>query len=412
MKAAIAARGRALIIGGSLGGLLTGNILHRTGWDVHVYERASEPLIGRGAGLVTHPELFEALARGGVVVDETIGVDVQGRVALDRQGKVIGERPLRQILTAWSRLYRLLTDAFPAERHHPGFALDRVEQTSSCVTAVFAHGERVSGDLLVGADGIRSTVRAQFLPEAAPVYAGYVAWRGLAEEQVLSPATHAAVFEKFAFCLPPGEQALGYPVAGAQDDTRPGRRRFNLVWYRPAEEATELRRLCTDASGRVHEFSIPPPLIRPEIIAELREAAGGLLAPQFAEMLHKTAQLFFQPIFDVESTHIAFGRVALLGDAAFVARPHVGMGVTKAGSDALALADALERSNGDVIEALAHYERERVAAGAVVVAHARRLGAYMQAQLRSEEERAMAERYRTPEAVMRETAVSPFAARL
>jgi len=131
--------------------------------------------------------------------------------------------------------------------------------------------------------------------------------------------------------------------------------------------------------------------------------ANALLAPQFAEVVHLQPQPFFQPIYDVESPQLAFGRTALVGDAAFVARPHVGMGVTKAGGDARAIADVL-RQVDDVPAALREYETARLRFGAAVISRARHLGAYMQAQIKTPEERAMAERYRTPEAVMRETA--------
>ena len=87
------------------------------------------------------------------------------------------------------------------------------------------------------------------------------------------------------FCLPPGEQCLGYPVAGPDNDLRPGHRRYNVVWYRPADEKAELQRLLTDDSGTTHTISIPPPLIRGEGIAHMRAAAERLLAPQFREIV-------------------------------------------------------------------------------------------------------------------------------
>ena len=254
------------------------------------------------------------------------------------------------------------------------------------------------------ADGLRSAVRSQYFPAAQPAYVGYIAWRGLVEESELSAATRGAIFDTVAFCLPPQEQMLGYPVAGANDSMAPGQRRFNFVWYRPADEAA-LAALLTDGQGRHHDGGIAPPLIRPAVLAEMRSAAERVLAPQFAEVIAKTAQPFFQPIFDLSSPRLVFGRTALLGDAAFVARPHCGMGVTKAAGDALALVHALA-AEADVGTALRTYEAERLEFGRAVVGHARHLGAYMQAQLRTPEERAAAERYRTPEAVMRETASS------
>jgi 2-polyprenyl-6-methoxyphenol hydroxylase-like FAD-dependent oxidoreductase len=396
---------RVIVIGGSLGGLLAANLLHRTGWEVDVYERVGDELIDRGAGLVTHPELFDVMARGGIAFDRTIGVEVETRVTLASDGTRIGEHPLRQVFSGWSRLFHTYKAAFPAERYHTGKSLVGLEQDAAGVTAIFADGQRERAALLVGADGFRSTVRQFVLPEVQPTYAGYVAWRGLIEERLLSPATHAAVFEHMAFCLPPREQMLGYPVAGASDSTEPGHRRYNVVWYRPADADDELPRLLTDEQGRIHENGIPPHLVRAVVVDEVRAAATRILAPAFAEIVHLLDRPFFQPIYDLETPRMVFDRVVLVGDAAFVARPHCGMGVTKAGGDAAALADALAAADAPTPGALAVFEAERLRFGRAAIAHARHLGAYMQAQIRTAEEQEMAERYRTPEAVMRETAV-------
>lgn len=394
---------RISIIGGSLGGLFAANLLHRAGWDVQVYERVDEQLAERGAGVVTHPELFDILASIGIT-DDKIGVEVPSRITLDHGGAVIGEHPHRQVLTAWGRLYALLRAALPDDRYHCGKHLVDVHQALDNVTAVFADGTSAESELLIAADGIRSSVRQLLAPGITPQYAGYIAWRGLVEEGTLSAATHQQLFGHFGFCLPPREQMLGYPVAGAFNAMEAGRRRYNFVWYRPADEA-EVLRLSTDAAGKVYEKGIPPPLIAADIIGEMRAVAESSLSPQFAEIVARTVQPFFQPIYDLESPSLVFGRVVLLGDSAFVARPHCGMGVTKAAGDAWALTQWLDKAPLDA--ALAGYSQERVAYGNRIVAHARHLGAYMQSQLLTEEEVRMAERYRTPEAVMRETAVPP-----
>ncbi len=395
----------ARIVGGSLGGLFAANLLHRAGWEVRVYERSAFELAGRGAGLVTHPELFEALQQCDIKIDQSIGVRIESRVTLARDGTVLGRLDGEQIFTSWGRLYQLLRAALPAALYFNDVPVLGVEDQASGALIEFADRAKEQADLVVAADGIRSTVRERLLPEVKAQYAGYIAWRGLVAERDLQPTTHNAIFDKFSFCLPIGEQMLGYPVAGADHSVAVGERRFNFVWYRPAAEDSELVNLLTDAQGRKFEGGIPPQSIRAEIIAAMRQGSRELLAPQFDEVVRLTQQPFFQPIFDLSAPRLSFGHIALLGDSAFVARPHCGMGVTKAAGDALALVRQLKASS-TVPDALQAYDAERVDFGLAVVNHARDLGAYMQAQLRTSAERVMAERYRTPEAVMRETASS------
>ncbi|MFM0397324.1 FAD binding domain-containing protein [Paraburkholderia phytofirmans] len=400
----ILARRRAIIVGGSLGGLFAANLLVRNGWDVDVFERVPDELAGRGAGIVTHPELFDALAAAGIEYDDSIGVKVQSRVTFAQNGDVLSERNLPQTLTAWGKMYHVLRAALPDVHYHAGGTVTSVQDGPDQATVTLADGTVLHADLVIAADGFRSSIRAQFLPDVKLQYAGYVAWRGLVDEAALSRETRAALFDKFAFCLPPREQILGYPVAGQGNSTTPGERRYNFVWYRATSEDVQLPNLLTDESGKRWEGGIPPTLIRREVLADMEDAALTLLAPQFGEVVAKATQPLFQPIFDLEVRQMAFGRIALLGDAAFVARPHCGMGVTKAASDAMALVKALAAHTG-VQDALADYSHERTQVGAAIVQHARHLGAYMQAQLKNETDREMAERYRTPDAVMRETAV-------
>ncbi len=398
---------RAIIIGGSMGGLFAALLLLQRGWDVQVHERVAQPLSGRGAGIVTHPQLWRILERLGLDPATDFGVEVQDRITLAQDGSVAGVFPCPQTMTSWDRLFRLLRAALPDDCYAMGQELRRVEAGDGGVTVHFADGHAASADLLVAADGFRSGVRQHFLGDLPPNYAGYTAWRGLVAEAEMPEAARALLFPVFGFCLPPGEQMLGYPVAGADNDLRPGHRRYNFVWYRPANEAVELPQLLTDAAGHTHALSIPPPLIRAEVVAAMRAAAEQVLAPQFAAIVRATRQPFLQPIYDIQSPRLTFPSTALLGDSAFVARPHVGAGVTKAAQDALALAEALEAAP-DIATALAQYEAIRAPAGERVMQRARHLGAYMQAQLRTAEERAAALRHHPPAAVMAETALLNF----
>jgi 2-polyprenyl-6-methoxyphenol hydroxylase-like FAD-dependent oxidoreductase len=116
-----------------------------------------------------------------------------------------------------------------------------------------------------------------------------------------------------------------------------------------------------------------------------------------------TPQPFLQPIYDLESPHMALGRVALIGDAAFVARPHVGAGVSKAAEDAEALAAALDAGEGDLPAALARFEAERLPRNRRVIERARYLGGCIAAEGRPADEAV-----RDPSTLMRQTAVVDF----
>src|SRR5690242_2020383 len=388
-----------------MSGLLSGLLLRRAGWAVDVHERVESELSGRGAGIVAQAELIARLRALGLPTDD-LGVAITTRKILNAQGRFTHEYECPQVLTAWERVYRLLRDAFPPEHYHRGRGFRAFTQDATKVTAHFSGGEKVEADLLVGADGIRSTVRQQCAPDVAPLYAGYSAWRALIAESAFPPDVHRDLFEFMTFSLPRGEQFLGYPVAGPDNDLRPGHRRYNVVWYRPADEATKLQWLLTDDHGVTHAISIPPPLIRQQVIAEMRADAERLVAPQFRQAVRLIEEPILQPIYDLESPRMAFGRVAILGDAAFVARPHVAAGVSKAADDAAALADALQKEL-DVETALKRFEAARLAQNHRIIKRARHLGAYLQAS-RTQEEQARAGIHSTDAAVIAETAVLDF----
>lgn len=393
---------KALVVGGSLGGLFAANLLGDLGWEVDVFERVADDLASRGAGIGTHAELVAVLSGLGIVMDERLGVPVGDRVCVDREGRVLHRRHWGHTMSAWANVYRPLKERFPAARYHFGKNFLRFEEESERIVARFDDGSTARGDLLVGADGLRSAARAQLFPGLEPQYGGYVAWRAMVEDTALPVRLREWLGNCYWFVLPPGEMMLCYPVP-AKDPARGGRD-WNIVWYRPVT-LPALEDLCTDATGRRHSLAaMPPPLIRPDVIARLKADARALLVPPLAELAERS-QPFFQAIFDVESPSLAVGRVVLLGDAAFVARPHVGMGVTKAALDALCLSNSIRKS-ADLDAALERYKSLRGEFGRRCVARARRLGAYIEARSRPEVKWTAAQLDQSPERVLRETAAS------
>ncbi|MDJ0637340.1 MAG: FAD-dependent monooxygenase [Paracoccaceae bacterium] len=358
--------GTAIVAGGSIGGLFAAAALLNAGWSVRVFERTAVELAGRGAGIVTHKRLIDAFHRVGASTED-LGVAVEDRIAFDITGALVKRLPYPQVVTSWDRIHRILRVLMPEGTYRLGRGITGYQETESGVLAEFEDGSREEADLIVGADGFRSAIRGQMLPEVQPQYSGYVVWRALADECVVPEG----IFRDFGFFAPNGTQIVGYPIAGIKNDLRPGHRRYNFVWY-SATTTDELRDMLTDAEGTYHPVSIPPPLVRDDVLAGMEADAAKRLPAPFVEIIQRSGRPFFTPIYDHYSPVFGEGRVALAGDAACVARPHVGMGVTKAAEDALALAAHV--SSAPLSEALAAYSHERVPKARRAYMQARHLG--------------------------------------
>ena len=170
-----------------MGGIFAALYLLKRGWQVDVFERIGVPLSGRGAGITTHDEMLRAITDVAGAVPEDFGVHFEWRETLDAAGSIIGRMQRAQIATSWTRMWQLLRGCLADTHYHAGREFVRYEEDAKGVTAIFADGARERGDVLIGADGFRSVVRGQFMPDSQPRYAGYVAWRGLIEEGTMAP---------------------------------------------------------------------------------------------------------------------------------------------------------------------------------------------------------------------------------
>ena len=387
-----------------MAGLFAAIFLHRHGWHVDVVERAHR-LADRGAGIVTHDPLYDALRAADVTLRPEMGVHSSGRILLDREGAVISTYDMKQIFTSWGLIYRFLREQLPDDRYHLGVALDRIDQHATHCDAILSNGSTIRSDWLIAADGTHSTVRQLVAPETLVHYCGYFLWRGLTEERLVPPGVVADLEERMAFGMAPGGHWLGYLVAGEGDELEPGRRRYNWGWYRTAN-GSRLRDVLTDDAGAHHAIGIPHDRIREELRNEMRAEAKRYLAPQIQTAIESTESAFLQPVYDLGCDELIHGRVVLIGDAAFTARPHVGMGVTKAAEDASTLAAALDADPTTTSATLATWEKARLAYGRAVVASARDLGSYIGPAPKDEQHRKKAEHYQRPEVLLSMTAAS------
>jgi 2,6-dihydroxypyridine 3-monooxygenase len=371
------AQPRVIVIGGSLGGLSAALWLRDVGCDVHVFERSPAPLEDRGAGIVLHPATIRYLAREREWDVKQVSAAAKWFRYLHPQGGVAYEEPGRYQFTAYRVLYRGLLGSFDDGRYHLGEECSGFEQDSEGVTVRFASGRVERADLLVCADGINSTGR-QFLQSGAqPRYAGYVLWRGTVPEDALSRDTFAALHEAFTYVVTPDSHALAYPIPNLNGEVADGHRLMNWGWYRNVASGPELNDLLTGRDGKQFAASVPPGWLRDDHARRLREDAAAL-PPPFREMIGETAALFIQVVFDVEVSRMAFGRICLIGDAAFTARPHVAAGTAKAAEDAWTLAQAVRTCDGDVVRALERWESGQLTLGWQLLNRSREAGERLQ----------------------------------
>ena len=291
---------KAIIVGGSMAGMLAGNMLVRQGWTVDILERSREGLEGRGAGIVPQRSLLAALGRAGVTVNPNIGIRVTKRLAYDRAGTAFATHEYDQYSTSWSLLYNLLRDAFPMQYFHAGRHVTDILQDGDRAIAITDDGTKFEGDLLIGADGMRSVVRQALFPQIQPRYVGYLAWRGMLEERHATPEFVESCFAALNFSFPKGEELIGYPVAGANGTVDAGGRRFNIMWYRPVPPGAQLQNMFTGTDGVHYETGIPPGLVRPELIKAMKEEAHRVFPPVLADVIERMDGMFVQAIYDLE----------------------------------------------------------------------------------------------------------------
>jgi 2,6-dihydroxypyridine 3-monooxygenase len=365
---------RVAVVGGSLGGLTAAVLLRDLGHGVDVFERSSGELTGFGAGIVAHEVSLRYFAERATIPLDTMTVPVGTYRLLDGRGSLLFEEPVAYRFISWGRLYQALLAEYGRERYHQGAALVGFDQDERGVDLRFASGKEDRCDLLVLADGVLSTGRQRLFPGVVPVYAGYVAWRGTVAERDIPPSVLERIDGTLTYALIPHSHILVYPIPGADGRVGRGHRLWNFVWYRNVEEGAPFDELMTDRDGHPHAISLHPGRVQDRYVRELKALAAASLPDEVAAVVAATEHPFIQAVMDVESPRMAVGRVCILGDAAFAARPHAAAGTAKAAENAWALAETIAAFEGDPPGALKTWSNHQTALGASLVARARDIG--------------------------------------
>jgi salicylate hydroxylase len=332
------------IVGGGIGGLAAALSLLRAGLDVRVYERA-EALSEVGAGIQVSPNASRVL-HGLGLADDLARMGVRPVAFHQRRwddGRTLLKSPLGDAVveafgfphyqTHRADLLHALLSAFPAERLHVRHRLVGLADRGDRVQAAFANGTEIEADVLVGADGIHSTVRTALLGPEEPAFTGCVAYRGLVPAERLE---HLGLEVTAQIWMGPGAHFVHYYVQQ--------RRLVNFVAIVERESWT--RESWTD---------------RGEVADALAAYEGW--HPQIHEILRSVDDTFIWALFDRPPLpRWSSGRVTLLGDACHAMLPFMAQGAAQALEDGATLTACLTHRGGDdhVPEALALYERLRL----------------------------------------------------
>lgn len=341
-----------LIIGAGIGGLTTAHALLRQGHQVQVYEAAPE-LREVGAGLVLGANAMRALHQLGLhEAVLPLGSPVTRLDLRTQHGPLLQSADTTPFTTRLgfpnlgihrAALQQVLVRHLPPGILQLGCPFERAETTEAGVAASFTNGHTARADALIGADGLRSSVRRQLLPGSAPRYAGYTCWRAVVDARPLAlPAGES--------CEVWGERGrrFGYvPVGGGQ-----------VYWF-----------ACLNSPEPQN------PRFRAYRTADLQRAFAGFRAP-VPELLALTRDehLLWNDILDLKPLpRFAFGRILLLGDAAHATTPNLGQGAGMAVEDAAVLAQCLTEP-ADIPAAFRRFEQRRRPRTTRIITTSRQLG--------------------------------------
>ena len=368
---------RVGVIGGSIAGCAVAIELERAGCDVTVFERSSGSLKDRGAGIGIPFALVEMLQRRDLFDPDMAIVPIKLRHFVTRSynnDRILWEQGFVIAATSWDVLYQNLRQRVRDEIYRQGCEVTALHAFEDGAIVELADGQALPFDLVVCADGYTSIGRRNLFPGQTLRYAGYIMWRGLLDEQMVSDI---APYEGVnIFAVSPLGHLIAYLVPGKQGETQPAKRRLNWGWYVNTPQA-DLAQSLTDRNGRTHPTSLPAGSISDERANELRELAREFMPRFVADAIARTERPFIQAIFDLHAPDYRRGNILLLGDASSVARPHAAAGATKALYSAIALAESL-KSQRSLDAALTRWNDEQCREGGRLVALSQRLGQALQ----------------------------------
>ena len=359
------------VIGGSIAGCAAAIALERLGCIVTILERSSTGLQDRGSGIgVPTPLRDEMVANGYLPTDYPTWAGGGRRWYVadgSPEGQLCWRQPGDMRSNNWGTLWRGLRDHVPdTVRYVDGAEVAELVESDVDVEVALTDGTRHRFDIVVGADGYKSMVRSHLHPDTHPRYAGYVLWRGnFPASRLVDRGAWDEVLETLDWVTVgfDGGHAVMYPIPDF-DAATSGELRVNWAIYAPTPDG-----LVLDGPA-----SIPPGGLTDDVFAQFRQLLADTIPPRFMSLFDSPqSEVSLQPVYDELVDTYTRGRLALIGGAATLSRPHTGSGATKAMQDARLL-ETLGADHKTWNTLLAAYDADRSATGRTLVELGRRIG--------------------------------------
>jgi 2-polyprenyl-6-methoxyphenol hydroxylase-like FAD-dependent oxidoreductase len=327
------------IVGAGTSSIYLARLLMQQGFPVDIFEKAPYPrtegcgilLVQAGMKALQHgnPEICQAIIRAGAPVKRFEFRNLRGGL-INSESVDYADDELPGMLIHRKAILEALLDGFPLDRIHGNTELKSASQTEHNVVAHFQDGSQWEGDLLVGADGIMSSVRQFVVPDVSLCYLGDLVWRGIVADKTFCPDGNFIVYVRGR-----GIYANFFDIGG--DRTH---------WGFFIEQEQE------DPSKQV--FLPRNPMIPADELAKLPDDARAVIENT------PTEQIVSRYSYDIDPLPQLYdGRIVLIGDAAHAKSPTRARGMTAGLEDALALSQHLVAS-ASVQDVLAAFQAERL----------------------------------------------------
>ncbi|KAF1845105.1 FAD binding domain-containing protein [Cucurbitaria berberidis CBS 394.84] len=358
----------AVVVGGSLAGLMHGIMLRDNGYSVTILEQEpSTHRQGLDAGIRVGPDFIQFMKQYDRVKRE-YGIMATHAHVLDKNETIKFKVPWNAALTSWGLVWSILRANFdgqsseavpnppplpkdaPEARYRSGARVTDVQELNEVIRIQFEdilNGETqvVEADIVIAADGSMSSVRKIVCPSISCEYAGYVTWRGTVPEYYVDKEAHGILGKNLTIHRMHCSHFVIYVIPTDEGQITPGKRLINWVWYHelPAGSA-DLKETMTDIHGKVHQGTVPRELIRPEVWAKQKALGISKTPACIAQLLERTKSPFVTKIYENTSPRAVFmhGKLVLVGDALVKTRPHSALSTNQAAYDCLALESVLK----------------------------------------------------------------------